>query len=178
MMMFWLFLLVSTTITTVTMGMYKMSKKPLYNTTPRCFGDEIQSWDLFLRNLGVDINKPVQVYRNLHRKCFSVRQSGIVRFHVLNILLYDARFIVGKAGRDRVRREKKKNVHAYVKGFLSSFHQQDLIQEGWYEVRYNPYTQNHFQDLDGNPVMAAQWVQLQSSGPAIRAFQPFSWEEV
>lgn len=66
----------------------------------------------------INPERPVFVYRNLHKKCLSVQQDGIVRCHVDNIVLEDAEFRVSKAGQKRVRDEKKKNVHAKVKGMV------------------------------------------------------------
>ena len=60
----------------------------------------------------------VRVYRNLHKKCLSVKQGGIVQCHTDNIVLRDCKFIVSKAGQKRVRDEKRKNVHAYVEGYV------------------------------------------------------------
>ena len=60
----------------------------------------------------------VQVYYNLHKKCLSIRYKGKVIEHAREVTLTDARFHVQPAGRARVLREKKKNVHAYVSGKL------------------------------------------------------------
>ena len=56
----------------------------------------------------INPERPVFVYRNLHKKCLSVQQDGIVRCHVDNIVLEDAEFRVSKAGQKRVRDEKKR----------------------------------------------------------------------
>jgi hypothetical protein len=60
----------------------------------------------------------VEVYYNLHKKCFSIRHKGIVISHANTVKLADVTFVVRKAGRERVLREKKKNVHAFVRGNL------------------------------------------------------------
>ena len=57
----------------------------------------------------IDPDKRVYVYFNLHKKCFSVKQSGKVVSHDDCVLLKDCRFLVGDAGRERVLKEKKKN---------------------------------------------------------------------
>ncbi len=56
----------------------------------------------------IDPNKKVRVYRNLHRKCISVKQGGIVRCWTTNVVLKDCKFIISKAGQKRVRDEKRK----------------------------------------------------------------------
>ena len=62
------------------------------------------------------LNKNVEVYYNLHKKCLSVRKRGLVIDHVSSILLKNAEFVVQPAGRKRVVKEKRKNVHAYIRG--------------------------------------------------------------
>jgi hypothetical protein len=124
--------------------------------------------------LHIDPLKPVQVYRNLHRDCLSVRQNGIVVCHADSIVLHDATFVVGEKGRDRVRHEQKKNVHAYVKGYVKSARDTDgLLPFEWDEIYYNPYTCDHF-ECDGQEVAAAEWVDLDGQpsniNPAIIAF--------
>ena len=54
--------------------------------------------------------KRVQVYYNIRRGDYSVRQSGRVIDHVESIILRDVRFNVAPAGRDKVRETGVKNV--------------------------------------------------------------------
>ena len=96
----------------------------------------------------IDIHKPVEVYRNLHKKCWSVRQGGKVKCHTSYICLQDVKFVVQPAGREKVLREKKKNVHAFVKGYLISGKAANKLTDGieWTEdnVTYNPYEHPYF----------------------------------
>ena len=89
----------------------------------------------------IDPSKKVRVYRNLHKKCFSVKQDGLVRCHVDNVVLEDCKFIVSKAGQKRVRDEGKKNVHAFVEGFVVDARATDHVYSDtpWDELYYNPY---------------------------------------
>ena len=64
--------------------------------------------------------KKVFIYRNLHKKCWSVKQNGKVINHTSKIILMDCEFIVQPAGHAKVLKEKKKNVHAFVKGEIFS----------------------------------------------------------
>ena len=98
----------------------------------------------------IDIHKPVEVYRNLHKKCWSVRQGGKVKVHTSYICLQDVKFVVQPAGREKVLKEKKKNVHAFVRGYLISH---KTINDGWRGlsiawtmdvVTYNPYKHPYF----------------------------------
>ena len=65
--------------------------------------------------------KKVRVYWNLHSKIWSVQdsRSGLVIDHVSHISLEDAKFVVRKGGQERVRREGKKNVHAFAVGYIT-----------------------------------------------------------
>lgn len=67
--------------------------------------------------------KHVEVYRNLHNGKMSVRDCKTHRViaHVDNITLAGVGFRVSKAGRERVLREGRKNVHAFVSGKVVSF---------------------------------------------------------
>ena len=62
-----------------------------------------------------------RVYWNLHKKCWSIqdRTTGRVYMHVTAITLADGKFVVRPAGREKVRREGKKNVHAFAVGDVS-----------------------------------------------------------
>ena len=94
----------------------------------------------------IDPAKPVYVYRNLHKQCLSVRQDGIVKCHAENVVLKDCEFKVSLAGQKRVRDEKKKNVHAGVKGFVVDARRSlELLDFGWETVYYNPYSTDWWQ---------------------------------
>jgi hypothetical protein len=96
----------------------------------------------------IDIHKPVEVYRNLHKKCWSVRQGGKVKVHTSYICLQDVKFVVQPAGREKVLKEKKKNVHAFVKGYLISHKTMNRLNKDieWTMdvVTYNPYKHPYF----------------------------------
>ena len=124
----------------------------------------------------IDPAKPVYVYRNLHKKCLSVRQGGIVRCHAKNVVLKDCDFIVWIAGQTKVRKEKKKNVHAFLFGYVStSTTANELLDFGWHSVYYNPYACEHWQ-LENEPfdqyVDRAKWVDVHadSLGASVLAF--------
>ncbi|QFG10453.1 hypothetical protein KIV65_gp14 [Mycobacterium phage Anthony] len=88
----------------------------------------------------------VFVYRNLHKGCYSVRaeegpDKGRVVAHSEHVLLGGVTPKVSAAGRDRVRRERRKNVHAGLTGELLSLEEQDFIGS---KVTYNPYRADGF----------------------------------
>ena len=94
----------------------------------------------------IDPTKKVRVYRNLHKKCVSVKQGSIVRCHATNVVLYDCKFIVSEAGQKRVREEGKKNVHAFIEGYVVPASKSlELLDFGWETVYYNPYETDHWQ---------------------------------
>ena len=94
----------------------------------------------------IDPTKKVRVYRNLHKKCVSVKQGSLVRCHATNVVLKDCKFIVSEAGQTRVRNEGKKNVHAFIEGYVVDARKSlELLDFGWETVYYNPYTTDHWQ---------------------------------
>lgn len=87
----------------------------------------------------------VRVYRNLHTGNFSVQcvKSGLVIARVAQIALQGAIFVVRPAGHAKVLAEKKKNVHAFVVGAISSAGIAKRTQ-----VNYNPYKAAYFWTSD------------------------------
>lgn len=65
--------------------------------------------------------KRVMVYYNLRKHTFSVTLKDKVIFHSDYLKLRDVEFRVRKGGKDRVRSEKSKNVHAFVIGNLIDY---------------------------------------------------------
>ena len=91
----------------------------------------------------INPERPVFVYRNLHKQCLSVQQDGVVRCHVDNIVLEDAEFRVGKAGQRKVRETQSKNVHAKVRGMVVE-KPSEILPLNWDNVVYNPYKYDEF----------------------------------
>jgi len=110
----------------------------------------------------IDYSKPVSVYRNLHKKCWSIKQNGLVKAHTQWASLNECSFVVSQAGRERVLREKKKNVHAFIKGFLN-YEEIDFDLEN--QATYNPYKYDSFVDKDTKEKLTvANAVKLEPSG--------------
>jgi hypothetical protein len=91
----------------------------------------------------------VQVYFNLHKKVFSVRamqgeKKGLVIAHMDKISIKNPHFKVSQAGRQRVLKEKRKNVHAFVQGEMMDFIGFDTRFDPVLEVTYNPYKYEQF----------------------------------
>ena len=102
----------------------------------------------------LDESKPVHVYRNLGnaaKERYSIRQGGLVVGHTAEITLADCKFKVSEAGRNKVLREGRKNVHAYIKGRLWGSLTHDEwrpLMPGphaeWKQFRYDPCTVGAF----------------------------------
>lgn len=92
-----------------------------------------------------------RVYRNLHKKCFSIQSQKTKRVvaHKAYVTVRDVVFKVSAAGRERVRREKRKNVHAFVCGEV--MHSTYALPDGQpREAYYNPYKVESFVDKETN----------------------------
>ena len=87
----------------------------------------------------------IRAYYNLHRKCFSVQdyQTGLVTEHTDKLFVTNAMFVVRESGNKKVKREGRKNVHAFVNGIRQSKWVEPTMD--FQEVAYNPYTMNFFQ---------------------------------
>jgi hypothetical protein len=104
----------------------------------------------------INYAKPVKVYRNLHKGCWSIRQNGLVKAHADKIDLFKCEFLVNEKDRLKVIKEKRKNVHAFVKGYLWDT-PLNLIKQ----VAYNPYIRDSFFDTDDyNSVDEANFVKM------------------
>ncbi len=107
------------------------------------------------------------LYRNLHTQNFSIKFRGKVIAHEDCVILKDTEFKVSDIGRDRVRREKRKNVHATVAAkFWSRTTPQNL--DKYSEIFYNPYYTDYFQDENGVRINKAESVLCQNNKIYIR----------
>ena len=105
----------------------------------------------------------VRVYRNLTKKCFSVKckKTNRVIAHVDDITLRDVTFPVSKAGRERVLRERQKNVHAFIEGVVD----REKMVYGNTAICYNPYKRDHFfYCSNGREIKRANYVLIDLQG--------------
>ena len=102
---------------------------------------ESQFDDLFL-------GKKVMVYYNLHKHTFSVTYDGKVIMYADYVKLGDVEFRVRKGGKEKVRSEKSKNVHAFVIGKLLDYCEYPCdelpVTDSNRIVAYNPYKHDSF----------------------------------
>ena len=119
--------------------------------------------------------KKVFVYYNLHKHKWSVKdvKTGRVIGHHYEVQLYNATFKVSEAGRARVLKEKRKDVHAGVEGYLTT----DVLarkmdgtilwesQSERHKVTYNPYLYDTFVTVsDKEPIHKAYFVRMVAYG--------------
>lgn len=102
------------------------------------------------------------VYRNLHRRCWSIRVRGKVIGHRDEVALTDCRFVIQPGGQQRARREGRRNVHAYIAGVIAC-----PPPEPGRQIAYNPFRHDTFVWRDGGePVMRASMVVMTAGGKA------------
>lgn len=83
-----------------------------------------------------------EVYWNLHEHVFSVRRGGLVVARLTDLALGGGVLFVSQdAGRARVRRQGRKNVHAFIRGYFAPT---GVVQPGTKHVSYDPYVDDSF----------------------------------
>ena len=108
---------------------------------------------------GIDRNKKVEVYFNLHKKCWSIRQSGASVIHADFVEIKEPQFVVQQGGNARVRLEKRKNVHAFVRGYLTE--RVGIFPKNQKLVTYNPYKHTSFVERGTDkPICNAEYAVL------------------
>lgn len=113
-------------------------------------------------------------YRNLNRKgvVWSVRdkKSGLVVDRQPTVYIQRPVFRVSRAGRVRVLKEQRKNVHAGVQGERRNY---CPMAGQWVRVSYNPYKLGSFVTESGEPIHEAIWAKLTPNG----CFALVSWSK-
>tara|TARA_R100001594_G_scaffold137505_1_gene180601 strand:- start:57 stop:431 length:375 start_codon:yes stop_codon:yes gene_type:complete len=89
----------------------------------------------------------VEVYRNLHKQLWSVRalegpHKGRVIARCAELVIHGPTFHVQPAGREKVRKTRRKNVHAFVRGVFDEGIATSKL--GGYAITYNPYRHDTF----------------------------------
>lgn len=96
------------------------------------------------------------VYRNLRMKdTFSIKQRGKVVHRLTHFVAHDVQFKVSNIGRQRVLRERQKNVHAFV--VAQTFKPSRKSGKGLQRISYNPYKAGTF-IMNEKPILAAKTV--------------------
>ena len=94
----------------------------------------------------IDISKPIRVYRNLHKKVYSIKQGNLVVAHSFRLCLRDFKTIVSKKGREKVLIDKRKNVHAFLEGYYETSGMGTTAARNDLQsiIQYNPYKHDYF----------------------------------
>lgn len=122
----------------------------------------------------------IRVYYNVRKDKLSVQQKvngkWKVTRHEDTVLLKDATFKVSESGRQRVLRDKQKNVHAFIEGEECPLIPVNCLYRD--VVTYNPHRDKTFvAAYYGKPVDAAKYVRI--VGKAISTFAAsFGGEEL
>ena len=94
------------------------------------------------------VGKKVMCYYDLHKRTFSVTYKGLVMLKADYLRLSDVEFRVRQGGKQKVRDEQRKNVHAFVIGYLDDYCEfpcDDIPNPESNEVvTYNPYNHDSF----------------------------------
>jgi len=111
------------------------------------------------------IGDKVMVYYNLHKHTFSISRNGKVIAHADYVKLIDVEFRVRQGGREKVLKDKRKNVHSFVIGTLMDYCKfpcENLPSEPNSNiVTYNPYKYNSYVVKDTEePIYSAGEVEM------------------
>lgn len=83
------------------------------------------------------------IYRNLHTDTFSIRYRGKVIAHPRSFIAKNVTFKVNEISRQRVLREQRKNVHAFV--VCDEWKELHVISwSSILKINYNPYKYSSF----------------------------------
>lgn len=113
----------------------------------------------------------VRIYRNLNGGNYSIKQDEQVVAHTPQIMLHDCKFLVSELGQARARRDKRRNVHACIRGKISLKGGMGTTARATdfpARITYNPFEDEGFmcKNLTATPfvVTAADCVVFNSSG--------------
>ena len=112
----------------------------------------------------------VDVYYNVHKskkmgkKVYSVkdkRTNRVIKHLTGGFFVKNASFVVSEKGRERVIKEKRKNVHAFIRGEFA----ENLRPRKEATAIYNPYLYDSFVDsISKKKVFASSLVYIDSDG--------------
>lgn len=117
----------------------------------------------------IDRNQPVRVYKNLKHGCYNIMQRGVVKASARVVRLADVEFRVRERGRQRMIRERRRNVHAFAVGRLIDYvHPDDSRDIAPLDGRgafYDPYRYASFVDTEtGAPVTTVRAAHFDEAG--------------
>lgn len=113
--------------------------------------------------MSVTNGQRVRVYYNLHKHCLSIMDKKTRRVvgHADFVHLENVKFIVSAAGLARVRRERRKQVIAFVEGDITVSNGEKCDSDpNWTRAYFNPYKVDTFVVGD-EPIYEADRVYIQ-----------------
>jgi len=121
---------------------------------------------LDVKHTAINYGYIAKAYRNLNRKgvVWSIldKSTGLVDQYANNVFFSNVEFKVSKAGQARVRKEKRKNVHAFVTGTILNIKPRNIK---WLKVTYNPCTDDGFHVVGTNTILSqVKYVRLCENG--------------
>jgi hypothetical protein len=103
-----------------------------------------------------------EVYRNLNRRCVSVRVAGRVVAHATAVVVRDVEFRVQRGTVARVRRTGRRAVCAYARGAAEVVPGAAPFLADAVRVHFNPHRGDEFTLDDGTPVRRARLLVMDS----------------
>ena len=125
----------------------------------------------------IDYQRPVRVFKNPLRDCYTIMQGFRVLASARQVRLREVTFTVRERGRQKMLREGKRTVHAWINGLLVDFTHDDECRDlqtlVGRRVGYNPHRAGSFMDRDDDtPVTRASLVQLDETGVCYHPGEP------
>lgn len=115
------------------------------------------------KNRRVEKGMKVEVYRNLQTDngySIGCAKTKLVLAHCSTVTLKNATFVVSESGRQKTIQEKRKRVHAFIRGELVAYN--EPLPDGFRKVAYNPYYTALFTDVESQtPIHQADEVFVQ-----------------
>jgi hypothetical protein len=110
----------------------------------------------------VELGKPAQVYFNLKRKIWSIKQNGEVVGHTPAVTIRGGiKFDVSESGRQYTIKKQSRFVHAWIHGIIESIDELDSTE--MHGIKYNPYENEFFLDRETlQPIESAEVVTFTS----------------
>jgi hypothetical protein len=101
------------------------------------------------KNRELEYGDNVRVYYNFHRKIYSIQKFINNRWLVVaysnDFILFDCSFKVNQNGRNKVLKDMKKNVHAFIYGtFIEHIPKSQYEYDFSTIISYNPYKNDCF----------------------------------
>lgn len=111
------------------------------------------------------VGEKVKVYYNLNKKTFSVTHKNKVVLYADYIKMKDVKFHVREGGRQKVLKDKRKNVHAFIIGELEDYCKFPCNKipnpKGSEVITYDPYEHKSFvHKKDNTPIYNANEVEM------------------